>query len=268
MKLIQRWKQTAIHNKALVFSGVVVAFGTVFYAMIAVVQVGLMNRADRQSSEQAAKVILEANRIATSMENSIRQNQTAIDKAAEANQRAIEASNAQNRKLVGATIAQSKAALQATIDSSRNDQRAWVGTEWAANPAISEGITIQYKIRVFNVGKTPALNYRSQAAAAITGTNEMPDFDKIPTPPFGSVSPLYQGVTNFAYAEPITFHAANIAALRIRIGVLSVFGKITYDDIFRCHHWTKFCYVYDGVGTFVDCNRYTEQDQPPYDCAQ
>jgi hypothetical protein len=45
MKLFQRWKQTAIHNKALVWSGVLVALGTLFYAAAACFQIYLMKSA-------------------------------------------------------------------------------------------------------------------------------------------------------------------------------------------------------------------------------
>ena len=57
MKLWQRWKRTALHNKALVVTSVLVAFGTLFYAGAAVLQVWIMRESARQTGEQAEKLI-------------------------------------------------------------------------------------------------------------------------------------------------------------------------------------------------------------------
>jgi len=61
MNIFQRWKQTAIHNKALVVTSILVAFGTLFYAGAAVVQVCIMKESARESSNQANRLIQAAN---------------------------------------------------------------------------------------------------------------------------------------------------------------------------------------------------------------
>jgi Flp pilus assembly protein TadG len=156
MTLFQRWKQTALHNKALVWTSIIVAFGTSFYAGVAVFQLCMLKESSRQTTDQNNRLIAESKRAADAMENSIRQNQTAIDKAAEANRKAIEASDAQNRKLVDAAIAQGRASLDASIEASRLDQRAWVGVS-KIDVLIEHDKSTEISVYFKNTGKTPAI---------------------------------------------------------------------------------------------------------------
>jgi hypothetical protein len=61
MTLFQRWKQTALHNKALVLTGFIVALGTLFGTGAAILQVCMMRENNRKTSEQIAKLIDAAN---------------------------------------------------------------------------------------------------------------------------------------------------------------------------------------------------------------
>ena len=69
MKLLQRWKQTALHNKALVFTSLLVAFGTLFYAGAAVVQVYIMEAAAKATGEQTQKLITQAEKNAAAAQS-------------------------------------------------------------------------------------------------------------------------------------------------------------------------------------------------------
>ena len=57
----QRWKQTALHNKALVLSGVIMACGTLFYSGAAIVQVWMFDRSSSQVERQTERLIAAAN---------------------------------------------------------------------------------------------------------------------------------------------------------------------------------------------------------------
>lgn len=57
MNLFQRWKQTTIANKGLVFSSFLMALGTLFYAGAATVQVFIMKHSARDASLQTDKLI-------------------------------------------------------------------------------------------------------------------------------------------------------------------------------------------------------------------
>ena len=49
MNLRQRWKQTSLPSQLLVMTGALVAFGTLFYAAAAVVQICILEDSVRQS---------------------------------------------------------------------------------------------------------------------------------------------------------------------------------------------------------------------------
>ena len=78
MTIWQRWKQTAIHNKALVVTSVLVAFGTVFYAGAAAFQVWLMVESGKHTDEQIGYVIGNVNWLARSMDASQKSTERAM----------------------------------------------------------------------------------------------------------------------------------------------------------------------------------------------
>jgi hypothetical protein len=61
MTLLQRWRQTALHNKALVITSVLVAFGTVFYAGAAAFQIWLMKESMDDSAIQQQRLVAATN---------------------------------------------------------------------------------------------------------------------------------------------------------------------------------------------------------------
>jgi hypothetical protein len=135
MKLWQRWKMTAIHNKALVLTSVLVAFGTLFYAAAAGFQVWLMVEGGKHTDEQIGRVIRNVNWMARSM-----------DLSQKAAQQGIEASETQSQN-----------ALKATQDQMRLDERAWVVLR-GAGPAPQLDQPWNLTVVFANTGKTPAKN--------------------------------------------------------------------------------------------------------------
>src|ERR1700691_3588014 len=61
MTVVQRWKQTALHNKALVLSGLIVALGTAVSTGTAVFQVCMARKYNRDTTQQIQKLIEAAN---------------------------------------------------------------------------------------------------------------------------------------------------------------------------------------------------------------
>jgi hypothetical protein len=61
MNIFQRWKQTALHNKALVLTGAIVALGTVLSTAAVISQVCLARQNNRNTSQQIEKLINAAN---------------------------------------------------------------------------------------------------------------------------------------------------------------------------------------------------------------
>ncbi len=147
MNIFQRWKQTTIANKGLVFSSFLMAFGTLFYAGAAVVQVCIMRQSARDVSLQTSKLIEAAQAQAC-----------AASKSAEA-----AASFAGSADKISQETARASSELHRTANDSETasklDHRAWFG--------ISDFDVVQYdpddshkpfRIRVSfrNSGKTPA----------------------------------------------------------------------------------------------------------------
>jgi len=64
MKLSQRWKQTSLPNKLLVTASGLMAFGTLFYAGAAVLQIHILNRSAQQQAEQTNRLIAASERTA------------------------------------------------------------------------------------------------------------------------------------------------------------------------------------------------------------
>lgn len=62
MTILQRWRQTALHNKALVLSGVLTAFATVFYAAAAAFQVWFLNENTKQAAKQTDNLVKAMNK--------------------------------------------------------------------------------------------------------------------------------------------------------------------------------------------------------------
>jgi hypothetical protein len=61
MNILQRWKQTALHHKALILSGVIAAVGTVVSTGTAIFQIHMANQNNRDTSQQIQKLIDAAN---------------------------------------------------------------------------------------------------------------------------------------------------------------------------------------------------------------
>jgi hypothetical protein len=165
MTIWQRWKQTSLHNKALVFSGIIVAFGTLFYSGAAIVQVWMFNRSSRQVERQTERLIAAANTqagAAKEMTAAVKeQAKSAGDFAQSAKN--INEQTALAVKNFGRMAKASEDNIKATQEASRLDQRAWISTS-VSLPAVTDlDKATTVTIGVSNTGKTFALkvNYLS-----------------------------------------------------------------------------------------------------------
>src|SRR5579862_4515411 len=105
MTLLERWKKTSLPNKLLVETGALVAFGTLFYAAAAFVQVHLMKQSAKDSAEQVERLVGSTD--------------TAIDKAVKSSTDALSAALQQNRQSLDTAISQAKSALDASAKQSQ-----------------------------------------------------------------------------------------------------------------------------------------------------
>jgi hypothetical protein len=159
------------------------------------------------------------------------------------------ASYGQWQEMHDATVATGKAAqaardgvIQSTV-ATRLDQRAWV-TVTAVNGAKPEvGHRLNFTVHFVDTGRTPAINVVVHPGDEILDTGKSPNLSlEHSAIRLGILSPGSEreydneprknGTETFELGEP------DLAVLKTK--TLSVHGKLTYDDIFGCHHWVTY----------------------------
>jgi hypothetical protein len=220
MKLLQRWKQTAIHNKALVLTSVIVASGTLFYAAAAIFQLYLMDSAAKRSADQTERLIVEMGRQSQSMKD-----------AAEANKKAVE------------LAAQS---IKATQEQFRLDQRAWISVSKGSLMEPLDAKKISFKFIVKNSGKTPALRVKinhkawiKSAAGQILTKKESMSTREISYGP-GDEQPTYM-----VWKKPLS--QQQIDDMQSGKVIFFVEVEFIYFDIYDAKkpHHTRSCFYYN-----------------------
>ena len=242
MNLRQRWQQTTLANKLMVITTSIVAFGTMFYVVVAIFQWQLMKESSEQTSRQTDKVIAEVRRIAEVSDESAKQ---------------------------------AKDALDATIENFRLEQRAWVGAvhaippeykEGGKNVYVKDGQPMKTGVKIVNSGKTPALNVRTIVSMFYWKSSDefVPTFKKVINIGDGpSTSVLQPNATAVIKARSIPeeggINKADIANIANAQQILYIAGKITYEDIFKRPHSTLFCmYLDPSLTVFNNCNGHNE----------
>jgi hypothetical protein len=247
MTILQRWKQTALHNKALVLTGLIVALGTVFGTGAVIVQVCLMQRNNRQTSEQIAQIIQAANVQAS-----------AARQIADASNRNVEAANKFSASAEGINTHTANAVgeFHRLADSSeksigrsqeafKNEQRAWIGVSMGGvNYSTTPSTLLIY---LSNSGRTPAFNVseitykNSSVYGGDTLSYEVPITQEPSTK--GTLPPGFPlGVTYEIKVVPPR-DVVSMGSLKF---VIIYSGKITYDDAFKRPHWTQYCFYATG----------------------
>lgn len=231
MNIFQRWKKVAIHNKALVVTGIIVAVCTSLYTGAAISQYYLMKQV---ATDQI-----------TLMRN------TAIDTNTQVTNIISEAKNISNA--AKESLEQSKRALDASIDIARKDQRAWVGQieilpAWrdeANNPLyIKEGSKLWADVIILNSGKSPALNVKSRMRIMAFPANHdfVPDYRDLRGNSIGVLQPQMKLIAK-SLPSYRSVNDSDITSLKNRTMILYLYGEIQYEDIFRTSHKTTYCYV-------------------------
>lgn len=193
-----------------------------------------------------------ADKIKEAAQNMVIQDQRIADNA----QKALEASNRQSR-----------AALDESIATARSDQRAWVGAVAAETPKdLAVGKQGRFGWVIVNNGKTPALDVEQEIAAwpFTKGQECSPVYTENPAgTPKHSITVLQPGmrVTVWTYPQMRPNTEENINNLKAGNEVMCVYGRMTYKDVFRRIHHTRFCAWLDtDLSTFNSCTGYNHAD--------
>lgn len=158
------------------------------------------------------------------------------------------------------------AVLDANIKRDQVDQRAWVGIIEMEDPEIKEGPPITFKVTAKNFGKTPAKKVVSTIMAGSLPLGE-PFVPQYPValdtfPHEGGVGVVYPSMEVPLQSKPVgPMKEEGIAALRDSRIVMYIWGKISYEDVFRIEHHTTFClFMHPTLQRVSQCKTYNDAD--------
>jgi hypothetical protein len=165
-----------------------------------------------------------------------------------------------------------EASVKQVTRTDRRDQRAWVAVvDIQGVPEV--GAIFSVNLVAQNSGKTFAKNLTMRAVVeAITEKEREPDFsleDSAAARKDSSVSllaPNADYVMDIELRKQTPPHEITQSDLDgIRRGDLTVFvhGKMTYDDIFGCTHWTSFCTRLKPDLKYASYRKHNDADQNP-----
>jgi hypothetical protein len=158
-----------------------------------------------------------------------------------------------------------KASVTQAISNFHLDQRAWVAAvKTIGVPEVNKPFEITIQAR--NTGKTFAKRFTMVTVTEPVIGNKQPDFRK--EIPFkknvASVSLLAPNGDYLSTVSPTSGQSLSQASMDdIKSGKFKIFvyGTITYDDVFNCPHWTKFCVHLQSDLKYESCDRHNDADE-------
>jgi hypothetical protein len=162
------------------------------------------------------------------------------------------------------TAEQARKAAEDTLkkieENSQLDQRAWVGVIGTNMPNIKPNSKFTIEVTFTNTGKTPALKFTSIVAIKGFRNDETfrPIYDK-PVNPKPSNLIIYPGMRIALPTIPIELTQTQIDILKSGLQIYRVYGKFSYDDIFKRHWGGTFCmFLQPDLTTMSWCDTYNE----------
>jgi hypothetical protein len=255
----QKWGLISLPNRIMVVATVVIAFATAVNLLVAGAMWYEMHEggtdthtladAAQKEAGNMANVSDAADKIRKAAQEMVAQDQRIADNA----QKALDASNKQ-----------SKSALDASIANARLDQRAWVAPIGITNLNFKVGEPITFAVIFENSGKSPALHERNEVMVRSFSRGFNGEFTYSDAPAALGVKSstiIQPGMTvkNASPAEGLRPTSEQVDALKSGEGVLYIYGRIFYDDVFSIQHQTTFCYLVDpDLQNTEYCERYNE----------
>ena len=128
-------------------------------------------------------------------------------------------------------------------ENARIEQRAWVAVTEASSDVI-EGQEFGVRVTFKNTGRTFATNVGIKLVMHIVPGPVVPEFDEAEK----IVSILSQGILSpngicYGYKRSgLILTKGEMEGLKVGQTSVYVHGRIDYTDVFRCPHWTRFCF--------------------------
>lgn len=256
-----------IQRRMLLVTGVVAGV-TALYVGVTLLQYLAM----RDQIADARKVSIEASKVTE------RQLKIAESQALSLKKLASASADAAGATKISATNSErlaksSERSIETTKESLRLDQRAWVGLVAFEGDPPTVGKPYRIRARLHNSGKTPAMNVRTVIsvyhfpARSVPATLPRPQMVLGP-PSLPILNPnadyLISDAIGDASGADIMLNEADVAAYTKSpiTFVLYAWGRVTYDDIFRHHHWMTFCGRYNSTKNAYDaCEHGNDMDE-------
>jgi hypothetical protein len=224
------------NDKVMIALTVAIALGTIVSAVAIVLQWREMVGGGKQTDK-----IIEAANI----------NASAANRSADASQQFADTAVLINGgigdavKKLEAQAGISAAAIKATQDAMRLDQRAWVAVKDAHGPPLEPVVVF------INTGRTPGRNVVAYPSIMYALKGVIPDFDV-------DAAPKRLGLLSPGTEREID---SNTAVPDLEQRDLYIFGKITYDDVFRKPHWVTYCLrLSDDRKLYQFCEKHNDTD--------
>ena len=129
------------------------------------------------------------------------------------------------------------------------DQRAWIAPVEIDAPVVA-GSPVSINIKVVNSGKTFARKIKTLPHCLIFRPPSAPDMAAMEAQDDTQASALFFIAPGQQYTWPAAATGEGLPkgvfdAIQAGQTRLFIYGKITYDDIFKKHHRIAYCYVYE-----------------------
>ena len=143
--------------------------------------------------------------------------------------------------------------LKTTADTGKKELRAYVALDEIFFEEAAENAPGIHKLRIRNYGQTPAyrMSIWCERASHLPKEGVTPYYD----------TPIVDG----QLLHPVQAYTVALAAAPLyRIGKPGFFtyGRVVYHDIYGEWWVTKFCYRYEGDGSFVPHGEYNNEEGP------
>lgn len=155
---------------------------------------------------------------------------------------------------------------QNAADTFRDEQRAWVGAVTVTDMVLKEGEFPSYTVILTNSGKTPALHMHAinMHKSWIKGKVIEFDYPNMIPGQILSDTVLQPGANSLLHSLP----AQSGKLTKTQVDSITsgdywwwVYGKLSYEDVSRRRHNTKFCFVITpDLKSAQPCSTYNEAD--------
>jgi hypothetical protein len=151
-------------------------------------------------------------------------------------------------------------------ENARLDQRAWVGVIRVEGGAPQVDQIWKTNVSIKNDGRTPAKQLKVVMLRKTVEAGKSPDFteeDRVSKEIHELLLlPPTEGFVISGDSKDLKkVGKESLESINSGKYIVFLFGTVTYNDVFNCSHWTKFCYKLDAAsGEFSLCENHNDAD--------